>query len=145
MLGYKLNITKLGESLVKHEGLVLGMYDCPAGFKTIGVGHNLEARPITEDAAMQILHDDIIQTMFELDAELGPWWHNLEENQQLGLIEMAFQLGARGVAKFTNSMRSLRDGAGPDVIYRNLMDSNWARQTPARAQVVAKRIATGEW
>lgn len=32
------NIEKLSKSLIEHEGMVLEMYDCPAGYKTIGVG-----------------------------------------------------------------------------------------------------------
>ena len=32
------DIEKLAKSLIEHEGMELKMYNCPAGYKTIGVG-----------------------------------------------------------------------------------------------------------
>jgi len=140
-----MNLEQLKKSLVLHEGMRVMMYDCPAGYKTIGVGHNLEARGITEHAAMMILEDDIKQTMDELDHAIGDWWRELPEAAALGLVELAFQIGAGGVSKFQNSLRLIKDKAPPETILMELMDSMWARQTPNRAEVVARRIATGEW
>ena len=37
------------QRLVMHEGCVLKPYICPAGYKTIGVGRNLETNPLTEE------------------------------------------------------------------------------------------------
>lgn len=37
------------ERLVFHEGIRYMPYKCPTGHLTIGVGHNIEARPFTAE------------------------------------------------------------------------------------------------
>ena len=54
-----MNYEKLKESLIKNEGLELKVYICPAGYKTIGVGRNLETRGITQEEAIYLLDNDI--------------------------------------------------------------------------------------
>ena len=49
----------LKEQLIRHEGLRLTVYDCPAGYKTIGVGRNIEQKGITESEALYLLDNDI--------------------------------------------------------------------------------------
>ena len=49
----------LKEQLIRHEGLRLTVYDCPAGYKTIGVGRNLEGKGVTEEEAMYLLDNDL--------------------------------------------------------------------------------------
>ncbi len=41
--------SKAGHLIVHHEGIRHKTYYCPAGHLTIGVGHNLEASPLTID------------------------------------------------------------------------------------------------
>lgn len=46
---------KLTDQLIKHEGLRLKPYRCPAGKLTIGIGRNLEDKGITEKEAVMLL------------------------------------------------------------------------------------------
>ena len=50
---------KLANQLIKHEGLRLTPYRCPAGRLTIGIGRNLEDKGITEKEAVMLLKNDI--------------------------------------------------------------------------------------
>jgi lysozyme len=53
-----MNHKKLADQLIKHEGLRLKPYHCPAGKHTIGVGRNLEDKGITEKEAVILLEND---------------------------------------------------------------------------------------
>jgi len=46
-----MNIKKIADQLILHEGLRLKPYHCPAGKHTIGIGRNLEDKGITEKEA----------------------------------------------------------------------------------------------
>lgn len=65
-----------------------------------------------------------------------PWMESLPENTQLGLAMMAYQMGAGGVLGFKRMVAALRAGDF-EAAETHALDSNWARQTPARAKRVA--------
>lgn len=99
--------------LKRHEGLSLAPYDCPAGFKTIGYGHNMEANPLTGYIDFYFIrHDSITQDMADylLDrdiTEAGKWaemltlnWSKLSQNRRNVIISMLFILGPRRYGTF---------------------------------------------
>ena len=50
LLGRKeMDMNTIIKRLEFHEGCVLKPYYCPTGHKTIGIGHNIEARPWTDE------------------------------------------------------------------------------------------------
>ena len=53
--------TDLWDMLVRHEGLRLKPYRCPAGRLTIGVGRNLEDKGISSSEAFNMLANDIVE------------------------------------------------------------------------------------
>ena len=54
----KIDQKKIADQLIRHEGLRLKPYHCPAGKLTIGVGRNLEDKGITEKEAILLLEYD---------------------------------------------------------------------------------------
>src|SRR5713101_3726055 len=86
------NRTALKLLLVKHEGLSLKPYRCPAGKLTIGVGRNLDDRGISEDEAAMLLDNDIRFVWKELSRVL-PGFTLLDETRQNVLMDMCFNLG----------------------------------------------------
>ena len=54
-----MNIQRMREQLILHEGLKLQVYKCTSDKLTIGVGRNIEDRGISEETAMQMLDEDI--------------------------------------------------------------------------------------
>ena len=58
----------LERQLIRHEGLKLFPYQCPAGFLTIGVGRNLEGKGITKAEALFLLKNDIADARNDVDA-----------------------------------------------------------------------------
>ena len=68
--------------------------------------------------------------------QLDPWTHALPVEKQAVLIEMAYQLGMAGLLQFKTMLSALQGRAWLGAEYAAL-DSDWARQTPARAQRLA--------
>lgn len=150
---------KLQALLILHEGLRLKAYLCPAGKLTIGVGHNLEARPlpglgegsvITETRALEILADDLRDVVEEIRRRI-PWAEELDEVRQAVLVDMAFNMGAAGLSKFRGFLSDLQEGdfAGDSA---EMFRSRWAYQVgdgPGkrrdRVDRLAGMIETGQW
>jgi len=146
------NNPKLIALLILHEGLRLSPYLCTAGKLTIGVGHNLDAKPIlgvgpwtriTRERAMQILAADLQEVIIGLEKTL-PWIETLNEPRQAVLVDMAFNLGLKGLLGFKKFLGSLQDKAF-DKSPAHMFDSKWAQQVGYRAKRLAKMIVTGEW
>mgnify|MGYP004706280345 CR=1 FL=1 len=58
-----MNIDTLKTELVRDEGVRYSPYKDSVGKLTVGVGHNLDDVPLSHDAVMQILQDDILAVM----------------------------------------------------------------------------------
>jgi len=83
---------KIKELLIKHEGLKLKPYICPAGKLTIGVGRNIEDNGISKDEAMYLLENDIKRCEKEL-REIFNDFDSLPDNIKIALIDMIFNMG----------------------------------------------------
>lgn len=131
------------KDLIKHhEGVVNTIYKCPAGYITIGCGHNLEAKPISNAAVDQILDDDIDDCLRSV-ATLK-FWFDLDEVRQAVLIDMCFNLGFKGLTKFEKMLAAIdeRDYVKAAI---EMMDSKWARQVGTRASRLEQMMITGNW
>lgn len=141
------------EQLKRHEGLRLSPYICPAGYRTIGYGHNLESDPlpwqmeddakISVSCANDILRKDVQKFGKGLD-EAKPWWRRLDGPRQAVLLNMAFNLGLAGVLGFKKMWQALEagdfDGAADEM-----MDSRWYGQTGKRSGELVRQMRCGEW
>lgn len=131
-------INRLMEWTAREEGKRLRMYKCSAGYNTIGIGHNLDAKPISERAAWVIFEDDIADVVADLDRAL-PWLWEQPEDVQVALGDMCFQMGISRLLKFRKMLAALERGDREEAA-REALESAWARQTPARAARVAALI-----
>ena len=130
---------RLREMLIRHEGMRLKPYRCPAGKLTIGVGRNLEDVGISEDEAFYLLDNDIRRaeaTAAECAGRHGVLWEGLPEDARLVLLNMAFNLGYR-LGGFRKMFAALRKGDYEDAA-REMLDSRWARQVGQRAIELAE-------
>ena len=116
------------------EGFRDKVYLCPAGKLTIGYGTNLEDRGLTEGEASYLLINDVMRIDENLKAH-QLIFGNVKINAVL--IDMAYQMGVSGLLKFKNMLASIRSGDYQDAA-EHLLDSNYAKQTPNRAEANAK-------
>ena len=66
-------------------------------------------------------------------------WDELPQEMQHVLVNMAFQMGQRGLSNFKNMKAAIeeQDFAKAAV---EMMDSRWASQTPERAERLKLRV-----
>ena len=135
----------LREMLIRHEGLRLKPYRCPAGKLTIGVGRNLEDVGISEPEAQVLLAFDIERVRQELST--FQWYSDPAYSRparKLVLENMCFQLGLPRLLSFKRMIAALEVG-DYETTADEMLDSKWAREdSPARAQELAQIMRTGE-
>lgn len=129
---------RLIDRIVKHEGLRLKPYHDSLGFVTIGIGRNLDNKGISKDEAYDLLDNDISDCIGNLSRNI-PWWKALDDLRQEVLIEMCFQLGIGGLLKFREFLYQLESGNSIEAA-KEMRDSVWYKQTPQRAEELAKMI-----
>lgn len=136
-------LEQLHEQLIRDEGLVLEAYRDSRGFLTIGVGHNLDARGISKEAALAILDDDVQDVKTALLGKF-PWMRDLSPPRLGALINLAFNLGVAGLSGFKKTLKFAEAGEWVRAS-EELLASDYARQLPARAQRVAQQLKTDQW
>ena len=131
-------MNRLYEVLVFEEGMRTDPYVCSEGYVTIGIGTKLHNSPnidprdfclrVSEKAARALLEDEVDRIRLLLASELD----GLDVDVQTILLSMAYQMGVRGLLGFRKMWAALKAGDRATAAYEAL-DSQWARQTPARA------------
>lgn len=137
----------LRTQLIAEEGRRHAAYQDTLGIWTIGVGHvdpSIKAGVIWNDAMIDATLDrDIAQKTAEVEGRL-PWFSQLDEPRQAVLLQMAFQMGTKGLLGFPSTLAAVRDGRWADA-QSGMLNSLWAKQTPARVSRLSEQMLTGEW
>ena len=146
-----MNYTQMELDLIRDEGVRLRVYRCTAGHLTIGVGHKLTEREVLQglseislEQSGYLLHMDIGIAMNGCASIFGrDRFDSFTEARQRALVNMCFQLGTQGLAKFRKMVDAImRDDWA--TAQAEALDSKWARSdSPARAQRVAHMLGRG--
>lgn len=136
-----MDLTKLTNQLIKHEGLETKLYQDTEGFWTIGVGHNLSAKGISELRAKDILRDDILDVINFLNLKLS-WWQGLDDVRQRALADLTFNLMGK-VLDFKKMLAAIQAKDWP-LASDELLNSTFAHQTGQRAKDLAYMLRTGQ-
>lgn len=136
-----MRLVELKERIKKKEGKRNKMYVDSVGKRTIGYGHNLDDKPISDDACEVILMDDINDCINDLDRELS-WWRSLDDVRQNVMVELAYNLGITGLCSWKNTMSFIKSGEYSKAAEK-LRGSKAAAQTGNRYPELAKMIETG--
>ena len=138
-----MNLSKLEDQLIAHEGLRLDIYKDSVGIWTIGVGRNLEHVGLRSEAeARFLLRSDIVAIRAELEQAL-PWIGDLDEVRQRVLMDMAFNMGVTGLMRFEKTLRLIAGGKLSEAAQEMLL-SKWTNQVGQRAHTLSKMMATGK-
>ena len=130
------------EQLKRHEGLKLKPYRCTAGKLTIGYGHNLDDKGITKAQAEEMLLSDMCEVEERLHR--AGFLRGLNDARKAVLINMAFQLGFKGLSQFRNMLAAVQSEQFV-LAAKEMLDSRWATQTPNRAKELSEQMLTGEF
>ena len=131
-------ITLAKESIKKHEGFRRFAYQCTADKTTVGYGRNLDDRGVTEQEAMYLLENDIVECIQDLAT--FPYWNRLTPRQQAALIDLRFCLGHDGYRQFRRMDAALNAGKYGDAALE-IERSKFAEQTGKRAEHLADMLA----
>ena len=133
-----MNKTRLINSIKNHEGKRCLPYCDSEGRLTIGYGHNLDEKPLTDDVLELLLKHDVEDAITQARRVL-PYFDSLDENRQEVVVEMVFNLGLNGFKSFKKMLRALRrrDYATAAM---EMLDSRWHEQVGERAEVLAERM-----
>ena len=138
-----MDMEPLLDQITLHEGLRLKPYRCTAGKLTIGVGRNLDARGITKEEAMFLLHNDLKDCIKDAELILGSEvWENLTEVRRRVVVDMRFNLGPAGLRSFKNTLKAVREGRYEDAA-KGMLNSKWAGQVGRRATRLAQMMKAG--
>lgn len=152
------DVKDLYEEISSDEGKILHAYLCTELHATVGIGHkildtdpekeleiygvNWEEVPddqrITEDRCYILFQEDV-QIAIGGCMNIYNNWDELPQEMQHVLVNMAFQMGQRGLSNFKNMKAAIeeQDFAKAAV---EMMDSRWASQTPERAERLKLRV-----
>jgi lysozyme len=132
------DIHRLKAQLISDEAIRLKPYYCTANKLTIGIGRNLEDVGISEAEAHFLFENDVarVERQVQRDPDISGIYMRLDERRQEAILNMCFQLGLAGLKRFRRMWAALamRDY---ERAYIEALDSNWAKQTPNRANRVA--------
>ena len=143
----------LYDRLHENEGMRLQVYDdangkpIVAGIRvignpTIGAGTLLSSPGGITAAEAEYLLRNRVNAAIAGVKHLVPDMRAANDARFDVLVEMAFQMGVAGLAKFAKALQAVRERRWDDAA-TEMLDSTWAKQTPKRAQALAKIMRTG--
>ena len=165
LLGLLINmdVAKFKTQIKIHEGLRREVYMDTTGNRTVGVGFNLERMDapsrlqhvgashheivtggslLTEDQINEMLMADI-KDAERAAIDLVSNYEELNDVRQRVVVDMIFNLGARGFSKFVNTRKYISRGEFVKAA-DNMMRSLWARQVKGRARILSDMMRFGE-
>jgi lysozyme len=130
------------DHLVWAEGERLDMYKDSVGIWTIGVGHNIEEKGVSQAVSRMMLREDISEVLE--DVRSLPYYNDLDPVRQLVVADMVFNLGLSRFLNFKNFNKAL---AIPDYVLaaHEMQDSKWYVQVGRRAEKLKAAMITGDW
>ena len=137
------------------EGFSAKPYYCSAGYPTIGIGKRIGPKgaplsqyqfTVSKQLAAVWLSEELQQKVADMSAHANITAAMVACNdaRKAILLSMAYQMGADGLAKFTNTLKAISEKRWSDA-KSGMMNSAWAKQTPNRANRHAIQMLRGEW
>lgn len=117
------------------------MYKCPEGKYTIGVGHNIEDRGISEEVEELLLQQDIDIAEKQVKNAIS-CYDTLNEARQYVLVDMCFNMGITKLMGFKRMLRALELGDYKKAS-DEMKDSKWHSQVKSRAIDLERIMITG--
>jgi len=132
--------------LKEEEGFRSEPYIDTEGYPTIGYGLKIgdKGQPIehfklfkmSSDVGLLYLREEVL-SLYERLSGTFRWFQTLNNERQVVITCMAYQLGVSGLSKFKNMAKAIENGDWGEAASQ-MLDSRWCEQTPNRV----KRMAT---
>ena len=141
--------------LKREEGYSAKPYYCSEGYPTIAHGQRIGPKgapldqyqfTVSKALAAVWLAEKVKETLADMDKydNIRAAMAACNEPRQAILISMAYQMGAEGLSKFANTLKSIAT-QNWHAAQAGMLASKWAKQTPNRAQRHAIQMLSGNW
>jgi len=135
---------EIKDHFIFEEGYRNKSYKDTVGLWTIGIGHLLGADSQYENL---VWTDDKIHNVFDSDFKEAVYtakrlalnFNSLPTKTQIGLVDMAFNLGYNRLSKFNKTLKFINEGKLQEAAAQAL-NSKWAKQLPNRSKKVAELL-----
>ena len=121
----------LEKEIKEHEGYRSTVYRCTEGYETIGYGFAIKDLYLTEEVCDIILKQKIAELELRIHQKFD-WYKNSPKEVKNVVLNMCYQMGVRGFSKFKKTIYYLETEQYTEAA-DEMLDSRWAKQTPARA------------
>ena len=125
------------EEIKACEGYVNKIYKCSEGFDTIFYGHKVLPEDTYEhdveypkEIGEEVFEKDFQRTLDAAERLIAD--RPINNTAKEVIINMVYQIGEGGVSKFKNMWKALDNEDYGEASFQ-MLDSLWAKQTPARA------------
>jgi len=135
---------KLEKLLAEDEGKRLKMYQDTKGIWTVGIGHNLEEKGISDAVCSLMFQEDIDDA--RKDAEKFSWYSRLNSARRAVILNMIFNMGLTRFSGFKKTIEYIDQGLYLSAS-KEMKDSKWYREDVAnsRSDRLAEMMRTGTW
>ena len=140
----------LKEHLIDEEGIRRVPYLDTKKIWTVGIGHNMIARPLppnwkyplTDAQIDQLFQEDIADADKQARKVFADVWETWSDNRRAGVVDLVFNLGIGTFLTFGPTIEHMRKGEWQDVKY-HLEHSAWFSQVATRGPKVVRLIVEG--
>jgi lysozyme len=135
-----MDMERLRTTITRHEGARLEMYQDSLGIWTIGVGHNIQEKGISDRVMDLMLEEDLQEAIDEVKRNVS-FFTEMPEQVQEALVNLSFNMGIPRLMQFKKTLAYLREGDFTSAA-SELLDSRYATQVGERAIEIADMIRT---
>lgn len=137
-----MNLKELVKDLREDEGVVPCPYVDSVGKATIGIGHNTDDNPLTDEMMEFILLCDLRECVEDLVN--FPFWAIANDARRNALLNLRFNLGPSRFRSFENAIHFANMGMW-DESADEWKDSKWYGQVGVRGPKVVEQVRNGEF
>lgn len=134
-----MNIENTLAQLKEHEGFSAEVYKDHLGIDTVGYGFTIKDLQLPEGVSSTILRIIVLNRVIDLHNRFA-WFSLMPPEIQGVIVEMSYQLGIEGFAKFKKTVYHLKHRQWKEAS-KEMLRSQWAeKQTPGRAKKLSEIV-----
>ena len=138
-----MTIASVADLIESHEGRKNLAYQDSRGIWTVGVGHNLQSKPMP-DAIITALRDADIADARVACFAIFLDFPSYADARQAAICDMIFNMGEHEFRQFSHMIAAIAAGDW-ETAAAEALSSQWASQVPARAKADALMLKTSQW
>src|SRR5688500_4879867 len=135
----EIDLKKLKSDLERDEDRVKFPYEDSLGNVSIGIGHNLDAKGLSERIIDLIYEEDIDDVLCDLDRAF-PWWREQPEPVQRFMANLCFNLGLDKFRKWKPTLKFIEARQYKAAARQFRSNKRYFAQVGDRAERLAKLL-----